>query len=43
MRALLQDNDHRCALGTAARKRAEEAFDVRVAASQLIGIYESVI
>jgi glycosyltransferase involved in cell wall biosynthesis len=38
MRALLQDNDHRCALGTAARKRAEEAFDIRHAAARLIDI-----
>jgi glycosyltransferase involved in cell wall biosynthesis len=43
MRMLLLDEDGRRALGVAAQKRAEEAFDVRVAASRLIGIYESEI
>jgi glycosyltransferase involved in cell wall biosynthesis len=42
MSELLHDEERRRALGAAARRRAEEQFDVRHAASRLIQIYESV-
>jgi len=41
--SLLNDADRRRALGSAARCRAEEAFDIRVAAKRLADIYEQVM
>jgi glycosyltransferase involved in cell wall biosynthesis len=41
--AALRDNGRRQALGAAARRRAEEAFDVRLAAARLVELYENVL
>lgn len=40
---LLNDTDRRHALGTAARRRAEEAFDIRIAAKRLTDLYSDVL
>jgi glycosyltransferase involved in cell wall biosynthesis len=43
IRILLHDDERRRSIGMAARRRAEEAFDIRRAAARLIDTYESVI
>jgi glycosyltransferase involved in cell wall biosynthesis len=41
--ALLRDADRRHSLGAAARRRAESAFDIRMAAARLIDLYQSIL
>jgi glycosyltransferase involved in cell wall biosynthesis len=43
IRSMLNDDLRRRSLGAAARRRAEDAFDIRLAAARLIAIYKSVI
>lgn len=41
--SLLNDEDYRRALSAAARRRAEQAFDIRVAAARLADLYRSLL
>lgn len=41
--ALLVDDDRRYAIGAAARRRAEQAFDIRIAAARLTDLYRSIL
>jgi glycosyltransferase involved in cell wall biosynthesis len=40
---LLRDDQRRCALAQAGRRRAEQQFDIREASARLIEIYQSVL
>lgn len=43
VRSLLTDNQRRDALGAAARRRSESAFDIRLAAARLIELYHELL